>query len=335
MGTRVDIAIPTHGDASFLAEAVGSVLAQTHGELTVRVSDNGPGGGAAARVAEALGDPRLEYTATGGVPIGENWTRCLRSGTAPYVAVLPHDERFEPGWVAERVAFLDAHPECAFVFGSLTVIDGAGRLIARPHHEFAEGVLAREAFVPALYARNCVQPSTLLIRRSALEAAGAHLREDMRMADDWELFFRMAVRAPVGYLAVRDSHARWHADTETARARRWGEMHLAVARRFDELIAQEMPGFALPAGLRERRVALSHLMVAVEALDEGRPDVARAHVRAAARLRPATLLHARGLAALAGAYGGARARQVIGAVRAFEGRQRVRFRAAELARGLA
>ncbi len=330
MTPSVDIAIPTHGTPRYLAEAIGSVLAQTHGDLTLRISDNGPGGGAAARVVERFrDDPRLVYTATGGVSGTENWTRCFRAGTAPYVAVLPHDEQFDPGWVADRVAFLEAHPECAFAFGSVTIAEDDR--VAEPRHRFAEGVHPPETFVPALYERNVIGTSTILLRRSALEAAGAYLLEDVRMADDWELWFRIAVRFPVGYLAVRDSFARDHAESVTSGSTDWGDMHLRIVRRFDELLAEAMPGFSLPAGLRERRLAEAHLLAAIEALEADRRRVARAHIRRAARAHPAELLHARGLAALAAALGGRPAQQAVARLRAFERRARVRYHLGELA----
>ena len=111
----VDVAIPTHGAARHLAEAVASVLAQTHEALRLTIFDNNPGGGAAAAaILDEFGhDPRLRRVISGGVPPAANWTRCIRTGHAPYVAVLPHDEFWDPEFLARRVDLLERHPDCA------------------------------------------------------------------------------------------------------------------------------------------------------------------------------------------------------------------------------
>jgi hypothetical protein len=141
----------------------------------------------------------------------------------------------------------------------------------------------------------------------------------------------MAVRFPVGYLAVRDSLARDHAESVSSQSKAWGDMHLRVIRRFDELIAQDMPGFTLPAGLREHSKAYAHLKAALEALDDDQAWLARQHIRKAAEWDPATLLHARGMAAVSAAYGGPPTRRAITRLREFESRVRVRYHLNELA----
>jgi len=71
-------------------------------------SQPGPGGGPVAdAVAPYLGDPRVRYSSTG-TPVGAagNMTALINSETAPYVALLHDDDRWEPDFLARRVAFL-------------------------------------------------------------------------------------------------------------------------------------------------------------------------------------------------------------------------------------
>lgn len=328
----VDVAIPTHGEGRWLAEAVGSVLAQTHRALTLRISDNGPGGGAAEALVTGLRqhDPRVEHTATGGVSMVDNWNRCIRAGDAPYVTLLPHDETWEPEWLERRVAFLEAHPECAFVFSAYSFMDENDQIIARPEHRFTGGVHQPRDFVPKLYMNNEIAPGSILVRRSALEAAGGEFLGEYRMGYDWELWMRMAVRFPVGYLAVRDNVGRWHSESGTSQATRWGAMHVTMTCRNDELIAAHMNGWRVPARARARRLEYAHLKAALDVLDEGDEAAARRYVRAAVRASGHALINPRTYAALAGSVGGGPLRRAVSQVRVFESRAQIGNRVNEL-----
>ena len=82
----VDVGMPAYRRPEFIGEAIESVLAQTHTNWRLLVSENGPGGGEVeAAVSPYTSDPRIRFAATGkdlGPPA--NWTRLVQAGTAPY-----------------------------------------------------------------------------------------------------------------------------------------------------------------------------------------------------------------------------------------------------------
>jgi glycosyltransferase involved in cell wall biosynthesis len=330
---QVDVAIPTHGEGRWLAEAIDSVLSQTYRTLTLRISDNGPGGGSTEALVTRLRqqDPRIEHTATGGVSMVDNWNRCIQFGDGTYVTLLPHDETWAPEWLERRVAFLEAHPECAFVFSAYSFMDENDQIIAEPEHRFTEGVHQPRDFVPKLYMNNEIAPGSILMRRSALEAVGGTYLGEYRMGYDWELYMRMAVRSPVGYLAVRDNVGRWHSESGTSQASRWGAMHVTMTRRNDELIAKHMNGWQLPGRARARRLEYAHLKAALDVVEQGDEAGARRHVRAAVRASGHALVNPRTYVALAGSVGGEPLRRAVSKIRELEGRAQIGNRANELA----
>jgi glycosyltransferase involved in cell wall biosynthesis len=332
-GAGADVAIPTHAEPRWLAEAIGSVLSQTHRKLTLRIIDNSPGGGAAERIADGFrkDDRRVKHIATGGIPPAENWTTGIQAGDSPYVALLPHDETWEPDWLRCRIEFLEAHPECAYAFGAYSFMDQHGRIVATPEHRFREGVHTPREFVPKLYMNNEIGPGTILIRRSALVAVGPYFDGQYRMGYDWELWMRMAVRYPIGYLAVRDNIGRVHPESGTSLATRWGAMHVVMTRRNDELIAEGMDGWELPARVRRRRLEYAHLKAALDYLDEGDAAAARQHLRTAVQHSGHALVNPRTYLASAGLIGGDALRSAIGRLRVLESRVQVGYHVRELA----
>src|SRR5262245_54814023 len=127
----VDVGIPTRNRPEYLAAAVSSVLGQTLGALSVTVSENGAGSPAVAAALEPFaGDQRFTHVVQGGdLGPAANYSSLVRRGSAPYVALLHDDDTWEPGFLARRVEFLEAHPTCALVFSGCAVIDGAGAVV--------------------------------------------------------------------------------------------------------------------------------------------------------------------------------------------------------------
>jgi hypothetical protein len=140
----------------------------------------------------------------------------------------------------------------------------------------------------------------------------------------------MAVRFPVGYLAVRDNVGRWHSESGTSQATRWGAMHVTMTRRNDELIATHMNGWQVPGRARARRHEYAHLKAALDVLEEGDEAAARRHVRAAVRASGHALMNPRTYAALAGSVGGEPLRRAVSTIREFERRAQLGNRANEL-----
>ena len=96
---RVDVGMPTRGEAPYIGEAISSVCAQSYADWTLRISENGPGGGELEdRLAPYLGDERIRYSATGhDLGAAQNHTRLLRAGDAPYVGHPPRRRPLGPG----------------------------------------------------------------------------------------------------------------------------------------------------------------------------------------------------------------------------------------------
>lgn len=267
----VDVGIPAHGRPKYLVDAIESVLSQTLGRWRLTVSEDGLGNGPVAEVVEPyLGDARIRYAATGErVGAARNMSSLIASATAPYVALLHDDDRWEPEFLARRVEFMESHPECGLVFASDDTIDEAGRQIGRTRILLREGVHQPEEFVPRLLRRNLVSPPTLLVRRSAYEAVGAAFDTRFPTIYDYEMIVRLAVRFPVGYLAVCDAHWRRHGRQSSLQNYEREKEHRRFLDHVDELLARERPELRMSALARRRRLSGWLRYMAFNALEQG------------------------------------------------------------------
>ncbi len=213
----VDVSIPTVGRTAFLRGAIEAVLGQTFGGWRLVVSDNGSGSDAVQAVVEPyLVDPRVSFVASEHqVSAAEHFTRLINTGNAPYVALLDDDDLWAPCMLERRVAFLEEHRECAFVFSSMQIIDESGAELKRWRVRLREGVQDQRTFVSRLLEQNVVGGASALVRRTAYAAAGPVFDGRFPRTYDYEMWLRLALVAPVGFLSGFDAAWRYHPEQET------------------------------------------------------------------------------------------------------------------------
>jgi glycosyltransferase involved in cell wall biosynthesis len=309
--------MPTRGEAPYIGEAISSVRTQTYPDWTLHVSENGPGGGELQqRLAPYLADERVRYSATGGdLGAAQNHTRLLRAGDAPYVAILHDDDRWDPGFLERRVEFLERHRDCGFVFSGNREIDETSQETARSELVLAEGVHGPAELVPLMLRRNLVGIPTVLVRRSAYQAVGAEFSEHT-IAFDYEMWLRLALRFPVGYLAVRDADYRVHGQQVTMTVRRRGEEQIRLFEHLGTLL-DGAPGIVADRRPLRRRLAGAHLSAALDALQDPDRRPVRRHLADALRISPAAALDPRLPTALLGLVLGRRGSRAVDRLRFF------------------
>lgn len=112
---RAGVIVPAYGVAHLMAEALGSLQAQTMPFWECVVVDDGAPDDVAAAVAPFLDDPRITFlkTENGGVSAARN--RAIARTSAPYTALLDGDDMFRPDYLARTLAALEDDPQARLV----------------------------------------------------------------------------------------------------------------------------------------------------------------------------------------------------------------------------
>jgi hypothetical protein len=235
----------------------------------------------------------------------------LRSGSSEYLALLHDDDMWEPTFLERRMEFLSSNPDCGAVFSPNLEIDAEGQITRTVKPCFREGVLETEELLPSLLLRNPTVPATALIRRSALATVGAQFDTRFSRIYDYELWVRLALAFPIGYLHARDVRYRVHA-LQSRRVTGRGREQLLLLDHFDDLLA-DRPELRLSARQRGRQRSGIMLSTALDEIELGQRYSALEHLRRALALHPPSVVDVRVAAVLLGAAIGPRA---FGAVRA-------------------
>ncbi len=312
----VDVGIPVFRRADWVGEAIESVIAQSYGHWKLTISEDGGPTEAIARALEPyLGDERIRYSPAGErLGVARNKSRAS-VGEGKYVAVLDDDDVWMSDWLVRRVEFLERNSDCGMVWGGHLDIDPERKPIKRSPFRFDEGVHSSAEFVRELMQGNFVATSSVLVRRDAYARAGNQYDASFGHIDDYELWLRLGMLAPVGFLAVHDSGYRIHDIQRMSRKHDRAPDHLLLIDHLDAMLAENLPELRLPAPVIRRRKADAVMSTALDAAGQDQSKLAVRRFIAAARLDPRTLATRRAAAVVAATLGGRRVRERVSAMR--------------------
>jgi glycosyltransferase involved in cell wall biosynthesis len=145
----------------------------------------------------------------------------IEESSGDYVAFNDDDDLWLPESLSRRIPLLEAHPEVGFVFSDLRQFKGEKTLTASwmadrtvfqevPKKEAGDrGYVFTESLFPYLARERFMTIPTLMVRRSCLEEAGG-FDEELGFNEDFDLFLRLAMARPGGYIDLPLAACRVH-----------------------------------------------------------------------------------------------------------------------------
>lgn len=185
MKSLVSVIIPTFNMASFLSQAIQSVLNQTFSDFELIVIDDGSNDNTKS-VVHSFNDVRIEYVYQENKGLSGARNTGLRLASGKYIAFLDADDLFLPDKLAVQSKYLEEHLEVGVVVGGFQRIDSEGNLIKETY--FKPGQVSMEDL---LVANRFIIHSTM-IRRSCIEEIGG-FDESLKGAEEWDFHSRLAI----------------------------------------------------------------------------------------------------------------------------------------------
>jgi len=277
----VDAIISCHDYGRFLAEAIDSVLAQSYPNIEVVVVDDGSTDDT-AEVAARYADRGVRYVHRPQGGAGRARNTGLRATSAPLIAFLDADDAWLPHRVSAGVEHLERHPEIALVAAHAFACDEAMRPSSIVHA--LRGPASGRALEALLVHNVVLNPSSVLIRRSALEAVGGF--SEIAFGEDWDTWIEVAKRFPIGFTDQVVALVRRHAGSITPRrGHARVDVNLAIV---DRHLGEIRPAWKRRL-LRRRAASAAYLHAGLGSAIQGDKRVARRYAVSAIALDPFTL----------------------------------------------
>jgi glycosyltransferase involved in cell wall biosynthesis len=225
----------------FLAEAVASVVAQSHPDWELLLVDDGSTDGS-TEIAKQLiaSDPeRMRYLehpghANRGMSASRNLGIAHARGA--YLAFLDADDVWLPDKLSQQVTLLEEHPEAALVFGPTEWwyswsgrAEDQGRDLIAPLGVPAGTLLPPPLLVSRLLRQEGLSPCTcsLLVRREIVEQVGGFEERFRGLYEDQAFVAKICLMAPVYASSTCSCRYRQHPNSACAVADRAGQTRLA------------------------------------------------------------------------------------------------------------
>jgi GT2 family glycosyltransferase len=258
MSATVSVIIPTFNRSVLLAEAIDSVLGQTHGDLEVVVVDDGSTDGTEEIVAQYVArDPRVRYRRQPNAGAAAARNAGLTLAVGAFIGFLDSDDVWQPWHLALMLAGLARLPGVGLIWSDIALVDGTGELVAAgglrrlfsgferlgPDRLFDRSTPIAELDValdpPVAGARlfegdvfsamvlgNLILTSATVMRRELMDAVGP-FDEKLQVGEDYEYFLRACRLGPVAFADVAD--VRYRVGTPDKLVRRANAVPMALA----------------------------------------------------------------------------------------------------------
>lgn len=223
-GPRVSIVMPTYQRAHQIGDSIRTLLAQTYADFELLVRDDGDGRDGTAEAVDdaAQGDPRVRYHRNESpLRMPGNLNAGIRASRGELIAVCHDHDLYEPDFLQEMVAALDAQPGAHYVHCAIHEITQDGRLVRTHVGDWNTLTPGHEWLRFMLSSLNCPVCALTLVRR---ESHARHGLYDPRWGfiSDVELWMRLASVGDVAYvrrplIRVRQRELGHHADVQALR----------------------------------------------------------------------------------------------------------------------
>lgn len=199
----VSVVIPARDAATTLGETLDSLLAQTRGDWTALVVDDGSTDETCALArAYAAREPRIRLLADGraseGVSAARN--RGIAEATGDWLLFLDSDDWIEPAFLRKMLAVLEARPGARVAYSACRRVSPSG-------HAGPLWLSSEVAHAPfEVLARRCpVVVHGFLLDRALIAEIGA-FDPALRTCEDWDFWHRLA-RTGIAFHPVADAVA--------------------------------------------------------------------------------------------------------------------------------
>ncbi|MBL1265000.1 glycosyltransferase family 2 protein [Methylomicrobium sp. RS1] len=217
---NISAIIPAYNSAEFIADAVRSILMQTHPVLEIIVVDDGSTDATAEIVVNLPGPIKYIKQQNQGPSAARNTG--IKAAGGDWIAFLDADDQWTTDKIEKQINLLKTYPSLALIAGDMTEIDHEDRIITQSvlaKHNLLEKFqhLNGKAIPNALselVTKNFIPTGTVLVNKTTLIEAGL-FNQTIRFGEDLELWARIATKYPISCIPEILMLRRQHGNNAT------------------------------------------------------------------------------------------------------------------------
>ncbi len=204
---KVSVIIPTYNRSEYVLEAIHSVVDQNYEPIEIIVIDDGSTDNTKEKLASLAerGVIRYIYQENQGRSAARN--KGISSATGDYLAFLDSDDLFEPDKLVKQLEFFSRHPEVGLVHGGYVKFDTLNNDLGYRNPFWFSGWIYPKIL---LIWYTLLATPTVMVPKRVLDEVGG-FDESLFIAEDLDLWRRIARKHPFGYINQSLAQIRMHA----------------------------------------------------------------------------------------------------------------------------
>ena len=248
----VSVVIPAYNCAPFISETLESVYRQTYTNLEIVLVDDGSTDDTPSALAPHMDRIRYLYQENKGTAAARN--AGIQMAKGDLIAFLDNDDLWFPEKIDLQVRVLQEHPECGLVFTDGKEIDGSrvlrDSLMANHLQSWIDQrddqdsrVMHGWLFNELITLNFICSASGVMVRKQSVKRIGG-FDERIAIADDYDLYLRMARLYPMAYLRPCLYVWRYRKESQSGsrnnRQYRWTKAMLPVLEKHLHIMPMEL-----------------------------------------------------------------------------------------------
>jgi glycosyltransferase involved in cell wall biosynthesis len=282
---EISAIIPAYNAEAWLGRAIDSILAQTPPVHEIIVVDD-ESKDATAKVAQGYGE-RVKYVwqKNGGPAAARN--AAIKIATGDWLALCDADDWWEPDKLRLQIAEIEASPEVILVYTSLRLVSDAGVRGIRK-------ACPPKLLWPQLRYRNPITPSSVIVRREAIDRIGG-FDERRRGSEDWAAWMKLY---PLGKFVALDAPLTNYRVAPSSLSSNSELMFNDFSQMVEEVLLAGISGISRRIW-RRRIISYQAFSAGLTARDAGAPALERRFLKLSVLHWPSPFFHPTRLKALA------------------------------------
>ena len=224
MTPKISVVIPSYNSAEWLGETIDSVAAQVGVAYEIIVVDDGSTDSTPELVARY---PAVRYLQQSNAGVAAARNTGIRASKGSYVALLDSDDIWVPDKLQRQAQILDRYESVGLVFSNYspfgapvayrTGLERSGVLATLPRRAVGNAayILQSDGLFFALLKDLFPWTSSLLIRKSALDAVGPLYERLRHVGEDWLMCLQLSKVCEFAFIDDCLVHRREHANSNS------------------------------------------------------------------------------------------------------------------------
>lgn len=207
---KVSVIVPTYNRASYLKEAIQSILDQEFQDFDIVITDNASSDETESVVAAFASSKICYYKNETNIGVVNNHNKALSLATGTYICVFSDDDIMLQDNLTKKIAVLEKYESVVLVHSNVFVINEKGDVVGshwaeryydkwKMSHD-KDGFFTGTDYFKVLYCDwNIISMPSVIFRRNVLDEV-LEFNIESKYFCDWDMWMRMVLYGDVYYL---------------------------------------------------------------------------------------------------------------------------------------